>query len=167
MMKKPTPMIGHVVSFSGVIASVIFFSLGRDILFWISGCMVVLLYITWVLLLFYAKHGFSERISDLRNSLLNSRTLEKRIKGNNSIDLIEQDDVDVLISGLLRETMEEIPSWAVTEIYQINDLKKLVQDSSDRVDPDAQPTWLCSVSILFFIGCPILFVLALIMSIAK
>lgn len=167
MVKDPgTPMIGHIVSGTGVVATVIFLSRGYSILFWISVSVVALLYITWWLLLCYARRGFSRRVSDLRTSLLNSRTLEKRLKGNHSIDPMEKDEVDVLIARLLRGTMEDIPGWAITEVYQINDLKGLVQENSDQVDPDAQPTWLFIISILLFIGCPILLLLALIMSIA-
>ena len=166
MMKdRSTPMIGYVASGTGIVAAVIFLSLDRTILFCISVCVVALLYFTWWLLLFYARSGFSRRVSALRTSLLYSRTLEKKLEGKDSVDPIEKDDVDVLIARVLRQTTEDIPSWAVTDIDQINDLKNLVKENSDQLDPDAQPTWLCLISTLLLIGCPILFVLALIMRI--
>jgi hypothetical protein len=167
LKNKATPMIGLIISGCGILASVVFLSLDHRILFWISLCVVALYYITGQLLLSCARRGFSKRVNALRTNLLHSRTLEKKLKGNNSTEPIEKDDVDVLIAQLLLGTTEDIPSWSITDIDQINDLKTIIQENPDRLDPDAQPTWLCLISTLLFIGCPILLVLALIMRIAR
>ena len=166
MKERRTPIMGCAVFVTGILAAVVFFSLDNNILFWLSVGVVTALYVTWWLSLLYAKRGFARRVSDLRASLLYSRTLEKRLNGNHSADPIEKDDVDVLIARLLLGTLDKIPGWAITNVYQINDLKSLVQANSDQVDPDAQPTWLCLIGTLLLIGCPILLVLALIIKIA-
>jgi hypothetical protein len=168
MINEQYPRItGYILSGTGIFAALIFLSLGSYILFWLSISVISFLYITWWLLLKYSSYGFAKRVNELRASLIYSRTLEKRIEGDLSTDPIEKDDVDVFISQLLLGTMEEIPSWAITDIDQINDLKTIIQENPDRLDPDAQPTWLCFISTLFFIGCPILLVLALIMKIVQ
>lgn len=166
MQERYTPIIGRAVSGTGILAAVVFFSLNHSILFWLSVGVVTALYVAWWLSLLYARRGFARRVSDLRASLLYSRTLEKRLNGDHSADPVEKDDVDVLIARLLRGTLDDIPGWAITDVYQINDLKSLIQANSDQVDPDAQPTWLCLIVTLLLIGCPILLALALIMRIA-
>ena len=164
VQKLSTGWIGRIMLGAGVLATLVFFILNCKILFWFSMGIVAAAYFTSWLLCCCARHGFTKRVIDLKEKLLYSRTLEKKLQGDTSISPIEEDDVDVLIAKIFRGTLDEIPSWAICDIRQVNELKGLYQKYPDRLDPNAQPTWLCLIGTILLIGCPILLVIALIMS---
>lgn len=164
VQKMSTGWIGRIMLGAGILATFVFFILNCKILFWFSVGIVAAAYVTSWLSCRCAKHGFTRRVVDLREKLLYSRTLEKKLQGDTSISPIEKDDVEVLIAKIFRGTLDDIPNWAICDIRQVNELKGLYQENQNCLDPDAQPTWLCLIGTILLIGCPILLVIALIMS---
>jgi hypothetical protein len=155
--------MSHAAPAAGIAASGVFLANGRMVYFWVSVGIVVSHYAVAWLCLLHAKQGFARRVSQLRNDLLHSRTLGKRLAGDNSVSAIEADDVDLLIARLCSGVMDEIPSWALTDIGRIDEVKCLLEAYPDRVDPDAQPTWLCLTGTVLLLACPVLLVIALVM----
>jgi hypothetical protein len=161
-------MVGRIMLGAGILAALLSFSMDCHLLFWLSVAVVAGYYLTSWFLLCCARRGFAKRLTGLREALLYSRTLEKRLQNNHSVDVIERDDVDVLIAKVLRgwTAPKDIPGWAICDIHQINELQGLCQGDTRGLDPDAQPTWLCVVGTLFLVGCPVLFVLAFVRKVA-
>jgi hypothetical protein len=158
-------MIGRIMLGAGILAVVLFLRIGSWPLVSISGIAVTGAYVTSRISLACARRGFSKRVADLREALLYSRTLEKRLRKDDSIDPVERDDVEILISQVLCGRLERIPSWAICDVQLIEDLRHLRQAYPDRCDPDAQPTWLCLIGTSALVGCAILFGVAVVMSI--
>ncbi|MBL7186591.1 MAG: hypothetical protein ISS70_09715 [Phycisphaerae bacterium] len=128
-----------------------------------ASCLA-LVFLTFWLLLIYAKRGYAGRLNQLRKNLLRMRTIEKRAGGDDSVDPIERDDVDVLIAHIHRKTLDEfpVPAWAILCLREIEEYQELYE-SSPGVDPQSQPTWLVLLNILFLLACLILLVMALAM----
>ena len=146
---------------AGVASAILFWKSRNTTFFWVAiGCLA-LVFITFWLLLIYAKHGYKDRLNKLRESLLSWRTLEKRVGGEYSVDPIEKDDVDVLIARIHRRTLDKVPAWAICCFGEINEYQKLYE-SSPGVDPQSQPTWLLLLNNLFLLACPILLVAAIV-----
>ena len=158
-------MVGRIMLGAGILAVLLFGSMGSWLLFCLSAGIAAIAGVTSWLSVWYARHGFAKRVADLRESLLYSRTLEKRLHNDHSVDLIERDDVEVLIAKVLRGRTEpgDLPGWAICDIHQIDEVKGLCQGNLRAIDPDAQPAWLCVVGTLFLAGCPVLLVIACLM----
>ena len=139
-------------------------SYGRGSLLWVAASCLALVFLTFWLLLIYAKRGYAGRLNQLRKNLLRMRTIEKRAGGDDSVDPIERDDVDVLIAHIHRKTLDEfpVPAWAILCLREIEEYQELYE-SSPGVDPQSQPTWLVLLNILFLLACLILLVMALAM----
>lgn len=148
---------------AGVVSAVLFWKMRNTTLFWASvGCLAMVFFTSWLLLI-YAKRGYYNRLNRLRQNLLSQRTLEKRIGGDDSVNPIEKDDVDVLTARIRRKTLDEfpIPAWAILCLREIEEYQKLYE-SSPGADPQSQPTWLVFLNDLFLLACIILLVMAVV-----
>ena len=150
--------------FAGIVSTILFWRMENTTLFWMAVTCVALVFVTFWLLLGYAKRGYDSRLQQLRHDLLLQRTLEKRLAGEDSVDPIERDDVDVLIARIHRNTLDEfpIPAWAILCRDEINEYKQLYQ-SSPGVDPQSQPMWLILLNNLFLLACPVLLAVAIVL----
>lgn len=160
-------MVGRVVLASGILAILLFLWIGSRLLFWLSLVVVAGHCLCSWSLLQCARRGFARRLVGLRDALLYSRTLEKKLQNDQSVDAIERDDVDILIDKAFRGCIgpKDVPGWALCDIQQITEFQDLCCGETRGLDPDAQPTWLCLVDTPLMVGCPMLLAAALIMKV--
>jgi len=148
---------------AGVVSAILFWKMRNTTLFWVAVSCLAMVFINFWLLLMYAKRGYDGRLRQLRKNLLRMRTIEKRAGGDDSVDPIERDDVDVLIAHIHRTTFDKfpVPAWAMLCLGEIEEYQKLYE-SSPGVDPQLQPTWLVFLNNVFLLACVILLVIAVV-----
>jgi len=148
-------VIGKLAPAFGVLGAIILYAKGHPWWFGFSlVCIVSSVAASWWLAA-AARKRYALRIARLRGRLLYSRTLEKRLEGNSAVDPIEKDDVDVLVGRILRRTLDTVPSWAICDIREINDVRAMVESCPNGLDPDAQALWLTIVYAVVLLGCVI------------
>lgn len=156
-------MIGRIAIAASIVAAFLLWGTAHQWLFWTALADSVVIYLTFRALLLCAAKGYRERVNQLRDALYRSRTLGLDAPNTAQQEVLARDDVDVLVSRILRGSLEKLPSWAVTDYPAIQQFAEFLRANPDRLDPDAQPTWLCAVNLIAMLAAFVLLATAAVM----